>query len=114
MRIEGDAASAFREERIWVGGRSVRYLTSGEGPPLVLVHALGENALDWSWVRPALSRGHRVYAPDLPGITDGVAAARLHKSRPVYIPDCGHLSHVERPERFAEALGRFLDEVRSR
>jgi pimeloyl-ACP methyl ester carboxylesterase len=288
VRIEGDAASAFREERIWVGGRSVRYLTSGEGPPLVLVHALGENTLDWSWVQPALSRGHRVYAPDLPGITDGVAAdhsstfftsflaafldalrieraaivgnslgglvclrlalsepgrvgalglvgsaglgreitpalslltlpgsgeeaialcktpvgvrqrawgraallfarpwsaprawlaeqyrlartpgfleatlaalraqadpagqrevlleglgslkaptlivwgtqdrifprrhaedaaARLHKSRPVYIPDCGHLPHVERPERFAEAFGRFLDEVRSR
>ncbi len=57
-----------REERTSVGGRSVRHLTSGEGPPLVLVHALGENALDWSWVLPALSRGHRVYAPDLPGI----------------------------------------------
>ena len=64
----------LREERISVGGRSVRYLTSGEGPPLVLVHALGENALDWSWAQPALSRGHRVYAPDLPGITDGIAA----------------------------------------
>jgi pimeloyl-ACP methyl ester carboxylesterase len=54
----------------------VRYLTSGEGPPLVLVHALGENALSWSWVLPALSRGHRVYAPDLPGIGgDGRIAA---------------------------------------
>ena len=53
----------------------MRYLTSGEGHPLVLVHALGENALDWSWVLPALSRSHRVYAPDLPGITgdDGIA-----------------------------------------
>ena len=52
----------------------MRYLTSGERPPLVLVHALGENALDWSWVQPELSRGHCVYAPDLPGITGGIAA----------------------------------------
>ena len=89
-RIGGDPASAVREERTSVGGRSVRYLTSGEGPPLVLVHALGENALDWSWVQPALSRGHRVYAPDLPGITDGVAA--------------GHSSTF-----FASFLAAFLD-----
>ena len=26
-------------------GRAVRYLTAGEGPPLVLLHALGESAL---------------------------------------------------------------------
>jgi pimeloyl-ACP methyl ester carboxylesterase len=62
------------EGRTSVGGRSVRYLSSGEGPPLVLVHALGENALSWSWVLPALSRGHRVYAPDLPGIGGWIAA----------------------------------------
>src|SRR5918998_2578774 len=73
-RIGGDPASAVREERTSVGGRSMRYLTSGEGPPLVLVHALGENALDWSWVQPALSRDYRVYPPDLPGIVDGIAA----------------------------------------
>jgi pimeloyl-ACP methyl ester carboxylesterase len=42
----------------------------------VLLHALGENALDWSWVLPTLSRGHRVYAPHLPGISgDGGVAA---------------------------------------
>jgi hypothetical protein len=28
-----------------VDGRTVRYLIAGEGPPLVLVHALGEFAL---------------------------------------------------------------------
>lgn len=30
------------------------------------------------------------------------------------IPDCGHLSHVERPDRFAAILGEFLDEQASR
>jgi hypothetical protein len=44
-------------------GRAVRFLSAGHRPPLVLLHALGENALDWSWVMPALSRWHRLYAP---------------------------------------------------
>jgi 2-hydroxy-6-oxonona-2,4-dienedioate hydrolase len=33
----------------------------------VLLHALGESALDWRWVLPALARTHSVYAVDLPG-----------------------------------------------
>ncbi len=55
------------EQSIDVGGLPVRYLVAGEGPPLVLLHALGESALDWRWVLPALARTHRVYAVDLPG-----------------------------------------------
>ncbi len=55
------------ERNIDVGGLSVRYLTAGEGPPLVLLHALGESALDWRWVLPELAKTHRVYVPDLPG-----------------------------------------------
>lgn len=45
----------------------VRYLAAGDGPPLILLHGVGDNAFDWSWVMPALARTHRVYAPDLPG-----------------------------------------------
>ncbi|MDP8951804.1 MAG: alpha/beta fold hydrolase [Actinomycetota bacterium] len=44
-----------------------RYLAEGEGPPLILLHGVGDNALVWDWVIPALARTHRVYAPDLPG-----------------------------------------------
>src|SRR5918998_5308299 len=55
------------ERNIDVGGLPIHYLTVGEGPPLVLLHALGESALDWRWVLPALARTNRVYAPDLPG-----------------------------------------------
>jgi pimeloyl-ACP methyl ester carboxylesterase len=55
------------EQSIDVGGLSVCYLMAGEGPPLVLLHALGESALDWRWVLPALAHTHRVYAVDLPG-----------------------------------------------
>ena len=55
------------EQSIDVGGLPVCYLMAGEGPPLVLLHALGESALDWRWVLPALAHTHRVYAVDLPG-----------------------------------------------
>jgi 4,5:9,10-diseco-3-hydroxy-5,9,17-trioxoandrosta-1(10),2-diene-4-oate hydrolase len=55
------------EQRMNVGGLPVRYLVAGEGAPLVLLHALGESALDWRWVLPALAHTHRVYAVDLPG-----------------------------------------------
>ena len=55
------------EQNINVGGLPVRYLMTGEGPPLVLLHALGESALDWRWALPSLARTHRVYAVDLPG-----------------------------------------------
>lgn len=50
-----------------MNGLPIRYLTAGTGPPLVLLHGAGDNALDWKWVLPALARTHRVYAPDLPG-----------------------------------------------
>lgn len=53
-----------------VEGLTTRYLTAGEdreGPPLLLLHGVGDNALDWQWVMPHLARTHRVYALDLPG-----------------------------------------------
>lgn len=57
----------IEQQNIDVDGLPAHYLTAGEGPPLVLLHALGESALDWRWVLPALARTHRVYALDLPG-----------------------------------------------
>jgi hypothetical protein len=55
------------EQRIEAGCLPLRYLRAGEGPPLVLLHGVGDNSLDWRWVLPVLARTHRVYAPDLPG-----------------------------------------------
>jgi 2-hydroxy-6-oxonona-2,4-dienedioate hydrolase len=60
----------IEEQQIEVDGLLTHYLAAGEGPPLLLLHALGESALDWRWVLPDLARTHRVYAPDLPGFGD--------------------------------------------
>ncbi len=53
----------------------VYYLTGGEGPPLVLLHGAGDNALDWQWVMPTLAAAHQVYAPDLPGFPQSARPA---------------------------------------
>src|SRR5215211_7786295 len=58
-----------------VEGLPIRSLTVGTGPPLVLLHGAGDNALDWRWVMPALAATHRVYAPDLPGSPDSARPA---------------------------------------
>jgi pimeloyl-ACP methyl ester carboxylesterase len=50
-----------------VGGHRIRYFAGGDGPPLILIHGLGSSAEDWSLVARELTRGHRVYAPDLLG-----------------------------------------------
>jgi pimeloyl-ACP methyl ester carboxylesterase len=56
------------EQNTEVAGLPTRYLRAGTtGPPLVLLHGVGDNAFDWQWVMPALASTRRVYAPDLPG-----------------------------------------------
>ncbi|MET9919301.1 alpha/beta fold hydrolase [Streptomyces sp. NPDC006435] len=52
-----------------VGGVRLAYRVSGppDAAPLVLLHALGENAGDWDAVAPVLARDHRVHALDLRG-----------------------------------------------
>lgn len=39
----------------------------GAGPPLVLLHGLGDDHRAWRWTLPWLTLGHRVLAPDLRG-----------------------------------------------
>lgn len=54
---------------IETGGVRLAYRVCGspEAPPLVLLHALGEDSTDWDGVMPALARHRRVYALDLRG-----------------------------------------------
>jgi 4,5:9,10-diseco-3-hydroxy-5,9,17-trioxoandrosta-1(10),2-diene-4-oate hydrolase len=66
---------AVEEHNLEIDGLPTRYLSAGEGPPLVLLHGAGDNALDWRWVIPDLAAAHRVYAPDLPGSPDSARPA---------------------------------------
>ena len=82
----------YEERSIDVNGLPTRYLTAGMGPPLVLLHGVGDNALDWQWVLPALARTQRVYALDLPGSGGSTK------------PDVGYS-----PAFFTRFLSAFLD-----
>ena len=66
---------AVKVQSVEIDGLPIRYLSVGEGPPLVLLHGAGDNSLDWRWVVPALASKHRVYALDLPGSPDSARPA---------------------------------------
>lgn len=57
----------FEERFAEVRGCRLRYLVSGEGEPLVLVHGLGGAASNWLMLAPLLAPGRRVLVPELPG-----------------------------------------------
>ncbi|MFI2609762.1 alpha/beta fold hydrolase [Kitasatospora sp. NPDC018619] len=61
-----------RNRTVDLPGATLAYRESGrpDGPPLVLLHALGERAADWDTVLPHLAPGHHVYALDLRGHGD--------------------------------------------
>ena len=46
------------------------YSDTGSGPPLILLHGMFGDHLDWAPVLGPLSLTHRVIAPDLPGFGD--------------------------------------------
>jgi pimeloyl-ACP methyl ester carboxylesterase len=74
------------EQQVVVCGVPTRFLVAGEGRPMVLLHADGDNRHDWWWVLEGLATQYRVYAPDFPGF-GGTATP----------PDCS----LEFFERFA-------------
>jgi pimeloyl-ACP methyl ester carboxylesterase len=95
------AQMVVQEREIEVEGVLTRILTAGEGAPLVLLHGVGDNALDWRWVMPTLARDHRVYAPDLPGSGASAKPAADRYSPAFFEQFVGALLDALRVERAA-------------
>ena len=55
------------EEWVQAAGSRVRYFRLGEGPPLILLHGLGEGSVVWYCNMEPLASHYSVYALDLPG-----------------------------------------------
>ena len=53
---------------VTVSGHRVRYLHSGSGPAVVLLHGLLASSFSWRFAIPALAPHFSVYAPDVLGI----------------------------------------------
>jgi pimeloyl-ACP methyl ester carboxylesterase len=61
-----------------IEGVGIRYLTSGSGPALILLHGYAETSYMWRPIIPQLAQKFTVIAPDLPGIGDsGISAGGL-------------------------------------
>jgi pimeloyl-ACP methyl ester carboxylesterase len=58
---------AASERRLHLSGVSTAVLEAGEGPPVVILHGVGQFAATWTRVIPLLAATHRVVVPDLPG-----------------------------------------------
>src|SRR5215470_17993634 len=53
--------------RMDFGGAAMRYLRTGSGPPLILLHGLLGYSFSWRYTMPALAAHRTVYAPDMLG-----------------------------------------------
>ncbi|HKF01345.1 MAG TPA: alpha/beta hydrolase [Candidatus Sulfotelmatobacter sp.] len=53
--------------RMDFGGAAMRYLRTGSGPPLILLHGLLGYSFSWRYTMPALAPYRTVYAPDMLG-----------------------------------------------
>ena len=84
---------SFEEHWITLDGARMRYLRSGIGPPLLLVHGLLGYSFSWRFAIPALSEHATVYAVDMLGVG--------FSDRPPRLDCCLRAS--------AERLLRFLD-----
>ena len=95
----GPQTPATREfEECWtsVEGLRMRYLRSGSGPPLILLHGLLGYSFSWRFNIPAFAPHRTVYAPDMPGAGFSERSAKL---------DCSFRGSALRLLEFADNLG---------
>jgi pimeloyl-ACP methyl ester carboxylesterase len=79
-----------------VDGHRMRYLRSGSGPALVLVHGLLGYAFSWRYALPVLAGRATVYAVDMLGVGFSDRPANL---------DCRFRAHAERLLLFLDSVG---------
>ncbi len=60
----------FKSQFIKTSGATIRVLTKGDGPPLLLLHGHPETHVTWHKVAPALAAQYSVVVPDLRGYGD--------------------------------------------
>jgi len=65
--LVGTEAKPLEERYAEIDGVRLRYLTGGDGPPLVLVHGLGGSVSNWVELAPRLARRFRLLIPELAG-----------------------------------------------
>ena len=95
---QSNLESIHSVEDQWVSldGIRVRYLRSGSGPPLLLLHGLLGYSFSWRFAMPMLAQQATVYAVDMPGAGFSERPADL---------DCCLKASAERLLRFLDVVG---------
>lgn len=97
----------YEAQDLLLRGMRVRYLSAGEGPPLLLIHGMFTSATSWSRLIPWLSHRFRVIAPDLPGFGASEKATRHPLTREAFAETlCDLLAGVGVPR--AHVVGHGL------
>jgi len=110
-RLRLTLTEKYLDERfVTVKGITIRYVVTGEGPPLLLVHGFGAYIEAW-WlnIRP-LSERYRVYAFDLPGhgLSDRPAIDCTLSLFTELVIDFMEAVGVERASVLGHSMGGFL------
>ncbi len=85
----------MQEKFVKIDENKIRYLETGSGGPLVLVHGLGASAERWKYVIPLFEKRYQVIVPDLIGFG--------YSDKPM-------VDYT--PEFFSDFLGKFLQEIK--
>ncbi len=64
MQRRALASAGFEQQQL---DEDLAFFAAGEGPPLLFLHGVGEQAGAWARVAPGFTDRYRVYIPDLPG-----------------------------------------------
>jgi pimeloyl-ACP methyl ester carboxylesterase len=106
LRLRG-----VRSAHVQAGPYLLRYLESGAGEPLVLVHGLGSNAMqDWGRLVPVLviwGKQDRL----IPAAYAAPLQAEFPHAALQLLDDCGHVPMADCPEAFDRELAEFLAAV---
>jgi pimeloyl-ACP methyl ester carboxylesterase len=91
-------------------GAKVRYFRLGDGPPVVLIHGLGESSLVWCSNMEALASRHTVIALDLPGhgASDKPPGAYSLEVMLEFLTDFMDSLELQRPSLVGNSMGGLV------
>ena len=89
----------FEKKKIRTSGATIKLVTAGEGPPVLLLHGYPETHAMWHHVAPRLARRYTVICADLRGYGDS--------SKPKGLPDHSNYSKRAMAQDMVEVMGKL-------